>query len=95
MTYTTKPGQHLPGETAEGRSADIARFVAERLKEKPDPAWWQWLRQHSWAGPVELPPEARTRIHRSRLGPARLLAFERDIDYQMSEALRQTGGRSE
>jgi hypothetical protein len=39
-----------------------------------------------------LPPEARTRIHRFKLGAARLVAFERNIDYHMSEDLKQAGG---
>jgi hypothetical protein len=31
-------------------------------------------------------------VHRFRLGSARLLAFERNIDYHMSEDLKQAGG---
>lgn len=41
---------------------------------------------------MSLPLTARTRVHRYRLGNARLLAFERNIDYQMSEDLKQAGG---
>jgi len=37
-------------------------------------------------------PATRTRIHRYRLGNHRLLAFERNINYQMSEDLKQAGG---
>jgi hypothetical protein len=32
------------------------------------------------------------RTHRHRLGPARLLAFERGVNYHMSEDLKQAGG---
>ena len=39
-----------------------------------------------------MPAEARVRIHRYRVGDARLLAFERNVDYQMSENLQQTAG---
>jgi hypothetical protein len=39
-----------------------------------------------------LPPAARTRIHRFQLGGARLVAFERNIDYHMSADLKQAGG---
>lgn len=51
-----------------------------------------------WAGflpPIRVPPEARVRTHRYRLGQARLLAFERNIDYKMSEDLLQAGGNAE
>jgi hypothetical protein len=41
---------------------------------------------------VEVPLESRTRVHRFRLGQARLLAFERNINYHMSEDLKQAGG---
>lgn len=34
----------------------------------------------------------RVRTHRSRLGGVRLLAFERNVDYHMSEDLKQAGG---
>ena len=37
-------------------------------------------------------PSTRTRIHRYALGSARLVAFERNIDYHMSEDLKQAGG---
>jgi hypothetical protein len=36
--------------------------------------------------------DTRTRIHRFKLGSARLLAFERNVDYHMSEELQQAGG---
>jgi hypothetical protein len=41
---------------------------------------------------VDVPLESRTRIHRYLLGKARLLAFERNITYHMSEDLKQAGG---
>ena len=42
--------------------------------------------------PVRVPLETRTRVHRFKLGDARLLAFERNISYHMSEDLKQAGG---
>ena len=45
--------------------------------------------------PIRVPPEARVRTHRYQLGEARLLAFERNIDYKMSEDLVQAGGNAE
>jgi hypothetical protein len=41
---------------------------------------------------VQLPPAGRARVHRFRAGPAELVAIERNIEYQMSEDLRQAGG---
>jgi hypothetical protein len=42
--------------------------------------------------PIRVPRDDCVRIHRYRLGPARLVAFERNIDYHMSEDLAQAGG---
>lgn len=43
------------------------------------------------ASRVEVDPATRTRVHRYRLvGGGRLLAFERNLDYHMSESLKQT-----
>ena len=42
--------------------------------------------------PVSVSPEARARIHRFKLGRNRLLGIERNINYQMSEELKQAGG---
>lgn len=41
---------------------------------------------------VGVPSAARVRTHRFHLGEARLLAFERNVDYHMSEDLKQAGG---
>ena len=41
---------------------------------------------------ITVPLESRTRIHRYTLGTARLVAFERNVDYHMSEDLKQAGG---
>ncbi len=41
---------------------------------------------------VRIPCETCTFTHRYKLGPARLLAFERNIVWQMSEDLKQAGG---
>ena len=39
-----------------------------------------------------MPVSARARIHRFRAGKARLVAVERNINYHMSEDLKQAGG---
>ena len=41
---------------------------------------------------IRVPREACIRTHRYHLGPARLLAFERNIVWQMGEDLKQAGG---
>jgi hypothetical protein len=81
----TKPGL-CPGE--------IWRYAADRLRAAPDPAWPVWLASQLEPPRPEIsvPAAARVRIHRFTLGSARLVAFERNIDYQMSEELKQAGG---
>ncbi len=71
---------------------DLTEFPRERLKEQPNGAFWKWLTDQVKQGPVKLPPEARVRVHRFRAGEALLVAFERNVDYQMNEDLRQNGG---
>jgi hypothetical protein len=44
--------------------------------------------------PIVVPPELAIRTHRYRLGPARLLAFERNPVWQMGEDLKQHGGNT-
>ena len=53
------------------------------------------LRQRGINPAIRVPIEARVRTHRFTLGAARLLAFERNIDYKMSEDLAQAGGNEQ
>jgi hypothetical protein len=86
------------GEPALMKAGDVAAYARQRLGAVVPPEWLAWA---SSALP-RLRPEvrmratgsgaARVRIHRYRTGAARLFAFERNIDYQMSEDLRQAGG---
>jgi hypothetical protein len=77
---------------------DIAEYARERLSGSGDPAKLLWTRclgdamRSAYRPPVQVDPSLRVRIYRYRLGDAGLLAFERSIDYQMSESLRQAGG---
>lgn len=89
-----------PAPTVETKEldADIAEYALARLKpSSPASAsgtdWPRWVGAH-FALPrgITLPAESRTRIHRFKLGDARLVAFERNIDYHMSEDLKQAGG---
>lgn len=73
-------------------SRDTVAFPAQRLATAPDPQLWRWLADLVGQGPVRLPPDARTRVHRFRAGEVELVAIERNLEYQMSEDLRQAGG---
>jgi hypothetical protein len=78
----------------QSRSGDVGTYARDRLKPVPDLSWAQWVATHRLplTPPVTVPLEARVRVHRFRLGNARLLALERGIDYHMSEDLKQAGG---
>jgi hypothetical protein len=73
---------------------DIANYAAERLKAASAPVWSDWLgRQLKPLVPaVSLPATARVRVHRFSVARGQLVAFERNITYQMSEELKQAGG---
>ena len=72
---------------------DIAHYARERLNATGSdlPNWVREalppLRQA-----ISVPSETHTRIHRYRHGQTELVAFERNIDYHMSEELKQAGG---
>ncbi len=81
-----------------GRTAtsdvDVARYSADRLKSQPEPDLPVWLtgQLHGMEPEVSLPPNARVRIFRYKFDRGQLVAFERNISYQMSEDLKQAGG---
>ena len=75
------------------RQADIANYETERLDVSPKNEWTDWVASHiDLSAPVKITPAARVRVHRYRQGPARLVAFERNVEYKMSEDLKQAGG---
>ncbi len=81
------------------QEADIASYAKERLGENPSSAWPGWIAQNmAWTPPMTLRMPGNSRalprasIHRYRLGRAQLAAVERNIDYHMSEDLKQAGG---
>lgn len=79
-----KPGAALPAEI----TADLTS-----LATAPPAGWITWLAAQLPAPPpVQVPASARVQIHRYRLGAARLLAFERNVNYSMTEDLKQGGG---
>lgn len=71
---------------------DIATFGRARLTGRVDD-WFEWAEQQlGLPRSVIVPAATHTRIHRYRAGDARLIAFERNIAYHMSEDLKQAGG---
>ena len=86
-----------PATTNSTHRADIARYAAARLAAQPDSAaadWLAWLRQQlgDLRPEITVTGDSHVRIHRFRAGPSQLVAFERNVDYQMSEDLKQAGG---
>ncbi len=73
---------------------DIAAYSADRLKPRTDLALPTWMASHlrGMRPEVSLPASDRVRIFRFRFDRGHLLAFERNISYQMSEELKQAGG---
>ncbi len=84
-------GGGLPAATQTG---DIARYAIERLKPVPISSWLDWVGKRLVAVPpaISVAADTRVRIHRCHLANAQLVAFERNIDYHMSEELKQAGG---
>jgi hypothetical protein len=72
----------------------LERYAGERLKAKPFTEEPYWVRKQlaNVATAANVSIESRTLTHRFKIGNARLLALERNINYQMSEELAQAGG---
>lgn len=73
-------------------SGDVADYAKQRLSgtgQLPE-----WIRSHLGGikTDVTVPLPAKVRVHRYLSAGTRLLAFERNISYQMSEDLKQGGG---
>lgn len=73
---------------------DIADFAVNRAKRESTTALLEWAKTAlaELKPAITVPPEARVRIHRFIVPRGRLIAFERNIDYHMSEDLKQSGG---
>jgi hypothetical protein len=82
------------------KDGDIAAYSRQRLASEPNLDWARWVQstltsasgKEGISREVTVPLESRTRIYRYSLGKARLVAFERNINYHMSEDLKQAGG---
>jgi hypothetical protein len=97
--YSSGPEAGIGASTQGGMTVNtlnrvIANYPGSRLSSPPDSIMAKWI---SAAMPqlkpeIAVPMESRTRIHRYNLGKVRLVAFERNVDYQMGEDLKQKGG---
>lgn len=95
LAGSAKKAFSLHGAAVAEMAGDIAAYPGARLKAQLDTAWPGWIREQLGAAlhpPVSVPLESRTAVFRYRLGNAGLLALERNIDYRMSEDLKQSGG---
>jgi hypothetical protein len=73
-------------------SLDIAAYNRARHRGTAG-EWHAWVQEHAGIPrEISVPPSKAVRVHRFTLGEARLLALERNIDYHMSEDLKQAGG---
>jgi hypothetical protein len=75
-------------------ATDIATYNRERLGSSGSSTWQAWLRSQlaSLPPPVKIAAGYAVRVHRYRVPLGQLLAFERNVNYQMSEDLKQAGG---
>jgi len=82
------------GKPAQTRDGDVAEYAVERLKAVPDAGWADWLGRQLVFLPAAIQVDAgqRVRVHRFEVARGQLVAFERNINYHMSEDLRQAGG---
>jgi hypothetical protein len=73
---------------------DAAAYSADRLKLRPESGLPTWLASqlHGMSPEVSLPASDRVRTYRFQFARGQLVAFERNISYQMSEDLKQAGG---
>ncbi len=78
---------------AGSQPGDISRYPVERLRSQGS-TWLDWASREMQSIPreVAVSPASHTSVRRYGLGNARLVAFERNIDYHMSEDLKQSGG---
>ena len=64
-----------------------------KLAAAPSEEWAAWLAAQMPApAPVRVPANARVQTHRYMLASTRLIAFERNVNYTMTEDLKQGGG---
>jgi len=81
---------------AERFNGDAAIYAIDRLKptpsSAPDLATWLAAKLQSQRPMISLPAEAKMRSYEFLVPGGNLLAYERNIEYAMSESLQQAGG---
>jgi hypothetical protein len=80
-------------ETGKSWMGDMSQYPTRRL-HGGGAEWVTWVRDTCPAltPMVSVSADSHTRIRRYRHGSMQLLAFERNVDYHMSEELKQAGG---
>ncbi len=75
-------------------AVDIADYPSRRITGHEAGQVSEWLSSElgPLRPPISAPPGDCVRIHRFHTRAVRLVAFERNVDYQMSEDLKQAGG---
>ena len=96
ITFGTNPGEQFFQETA----ATLSDYPVNRLKAVLDSDPLESIRKRladrGVRPPVSVPAEMRLRVHRFKVGDkARLVAFERNVEYKMREELAQVGGNEQ
>jgi hypothetical protein len=84
----------VPGTQARSTSKPPSDYLRDRLKPNTSHSLASWIREQIGAvrPAIDLSNAPKVRVHRYTLGRAKLLAFERNIAYAMSEDLKQRGG---
>jgi len=96
VSWTERTSQSKVMLRTDSQPGDIASYERDRLRAESPAAWTDWAsRRVRLPRTVTVPTNARVRVHRFRAGGARLLAFERNVNYQMNENLKQTGGNEQ
>ena len=96
VTFGTNPGEQSFRET----SATLSDYPVNRLKATLESDPLETIRKlfadRGVRPPVTVPAEMRVRVHRFKVGDkARLVAFERNVEYKMREELAQVGGNEQ
>jgi hypothetical protein len=75
-------------------SSSAEKYPRDRLANGTKSEWCRWLSAalESFRPAIQVPVDARVRVHRYHVNRGQLLALERNVDYHMSEDLRQAGG---
>lgn len=89
---TLRAGESYPETNVTLSDYPVSRLKADYTSASLEPIRTR-LAECGVRAPVQVPAEARVRVHRFKAGDkARLIAFERNVEYKMREELAQVGG---